>query len=134
MTVVAQPVGSEYGLTTERSHSDICDINYSVGLRVTVVTAPRGSLKSLWLEYYFPYPEGFRFLDERDMCDWWKNKAFHSDHHLYEISKGGWMDQMGGNFLTSKMVPLKEWLIKSRDGCVVVLSKDPPQIRELLSR
>ena len=135
LPIVAQPVGSEYGLTTEKSSSNIYELSYVAGLRVVVATQPRGSLKHLWLEYYFPHPRGFRMLDESDMLGWWKNKTFHSDHHLYEITEGGWLSEDAVGFsVTKASMKVREWLITSSNDCVSVIASEPPLIRELLTR
>jgi hypothetical protein len=134
MIVEAKPIGSEYGLTTEKSYSDISEVHYNVGLRVVVLTAPRGSLQTLWLEHYWPQPRGFRLLDEMDMRGF-DCKAFGSDHHLYEIIKGGWFDQerqFPG--MLSVEYEDKEWLVKTRNKWISVIDNEAPMVRELRRR
>lgn len=133
--VKAQPVGAEYGLTVEKSISDIYELHMSAGLRVIVETNPRGSLERLWLEYYFPHPRGFRMLDESDMLRWWGNKVLQSGHHLYEITGGGWLAKEVDFDLTKLESPAtKEWLIKTNNRSLSVVAQEAPLVRELLTR
>lgn len=136
--IQVKPIGNEYGLETERSHSDIYELSYVAGLRITVITSPRGSLQNLWLEHYFSRPIAFRLLDEGDMLRWWNSGQFKSDHHLYEVTKGGWLtedtfeDTLTG--ISSFENKVAEWLIVSQEASVSVISTEPPLIRELLQR
>lgn len=137
-TIHLKPVGNEYGLETQFSHSDIYELSYVAGLRVTVITSPRGSLQTLWLEYYFSHPTAFRYLDEGDMLRWQDNDELKSGHHLYEVTSGGWLSEdtfeeaMTGKS-TVQCAP-REWLIDTAEGYVGVVASEPPLIRELLCR
>jgi hypothetical protein len=132
----AEPAGSEYGLTTEETPSDIFELNYGLGLRVIVITSPRGSLQRLWVEYFFPQPLGFRFLDESNMPRWWRNDELCTPHHLYEIFDGGWLSEESFDNSLTKLAAgnAREWLIATRNRCVSVIAPQAPMIRELLTR
>ena len=135
--IIANPVGSEYGLTTEKSSSDISELDFSnSGLRIVVITSPRGSLQHLWLEYYFPRVRGFRLLEEIDLMRYWETNQFSSDHHLFEITFGGWLDQESQlpGMIEHSIGARREWFIRTTNGSANVISGEQPLIRELHKR
>ncbi len=101
------------------------------GLRILINTAPHDVNVRHILEYVFPYHRGFRFLDEGDVFAYWNAELFQGGHHLYEILNGGWLEQ---ELTFSGMLAVssdhREFFICTSNGCVSVLSQQPPLIRE----
>ncbi|MDT4291013.1 hypothetical protein RO575_15710 [Methylomonas sp. MO1] len=105
------------------------------GLRVVVGTNHSGNNESLWVEYHFDAPRGFRFLDEGDLIRYWESGVFTHGYHLFEITTGGWLEQEtqlpGMLSVTSAVGTFREWFICTTNGCINVLSVKEPLIREL---
>lgn len=132
MRIDATPLGTLY---TTRNESDICELALGPpGLRVVVDTNPNGSETQLFVEYHFDAPRGFRFLDEGDLIRYWESKVFTRGYHLFEISRGGWLEQeaqlSGMLNVTGAVGTYKEWFICTTNGCINILSASPPLVRE----
>ncbi len=76
--------------------------------------------------------EGFRVLDERDLCEFWKEYN-EKNGWLYEVLQGGWMEleKQRPLFNAPVVIPqLREFLIVDHT-CVSVLSTDAPEVIDL---
>jgi hypothetical protein len=104
------------------------------GLRILIDTAPHEVNVRHTLEYVFPYHRGFRFLDEGDIFGYWNAELFQGGYHLYEVLSGGWLDHelafLGMLAVSGAAVRHKEFFIFTSNGCMSVLSQEPPLIRE----
>ncbi|MFV8782172.1 hypothetical protein ACNKU7_07090 [Microbulbifer sp. SA54] len=126
------PIGDKY---TTKLESDIYHFSMvDVGLRILIDTAPHDVNVRHKLEYVFPYHRGFRFLDEGDIFGYWDCEPFQAGHHLYEVVSGGWLDHEltfnGMLAISGSEVRHKEYFICTSNGCLSVLSQEPPLIRE----
>jgi hypothetical protein len=80
----------------------------------------------------FAEPQGFRVLDELDLCEFW------DDYHerngwFYEVMQGGWLEleSLRTTFVTGTMPPPPiEYLLVS-DKCVSIFARKPPEIEHL---
>lgn len=124
-------MGREY---SQKQESDIVEVSDGVvGLRIVVIAAV-DTFNSIYVEYHFRHPRGYRFLDEGDLLRYWDETAFNTGHHLYEIRKGGWLT---GEFVESGVLSVSqesgagEWFIATSNGCMNVISADAPFIREI---
>ncbi|TMS79551.1 hypothetical protein [Pseudoalteromonas sp. S554] len=73
---------------------------------------------------------GFRYLDEGDLMYYWDNQNFRF-YNLFKIINGGWLDgeDMQKGILTlSRGSVLHEYFIVTTNGCVNILSYEPPKI------
>jgi hypothetical protein len=124
-------IHKEYYSNTE---SDIIEIISTIsGLRV-VVSTMRDSVKELLVEYFFEYDNGFRYLDEGDLIAYWESSQFKTGHHLYEVEDGGWISGESlqpGILSISSEIGMREWFIKTTNGCLTVLSNFEPIVREV---
>lgn len=133
MIIEANGVGAKYAIPNE---SFIAEMSFGVsGLRVIVDTGFKQVEDSLWIEYHFDVPRGFRYLDEGELLRYWGEGTFASGHHLYEITAGGWKAQelqfKGMLNVTNAVGTFREWFICTANTCLNVLSVEPPLIREL---
>ncbi len=80
----------------------------------------------------FRQPAGFRVLDERDLCEFWKEYHL-GNGWLYEVEAGGWLELERTRPLFNSpgfFVGLREFLLVD-DKCVSVLAVQPPEIEDL---
>ena len=133
LPIVAVPVGNQYGLNNEFSESNIVSLSYDQsGLRIVLETNPKGSFDRLNLEYLFKHTRGFRILDELDIYRYWNNEIFSSNHHLYELQKGGWLEQETQfSGMMSNPNGIREWFIRTSNLCANIFAPNIPLIREL---
>ncbi len=89
MNIEVQPLGNEYRF--EGQESDIIEVfNTFSGLRI-IVSTWIDSINQTLLQVYFRRVHAYRFVDELDLIAYWKTEQFRSPHHVYEITKGGWL-------------------------------------------
>jgi hypothetical protein len=72
---------------------------------------------------------GFRMLDEGDLTEFW-NPRVRAEGWLWQVKAGGWLDLEAIRSGFMHHPDGKEYLILGLDGCVSVLSKSAPVIRE----
>jgi hypothetical protein len=131
MEFEVKPYGNEYRFDQE---SDIIEVLHTEsGLRIIVVTAIDS--KAIFLEVFFDYVRGYRFLDEGDLIAYWESKKFDISHHTYEILSGGWSngEVVEDNIMSvSKAMNFREWFIVTTNSCINVLSSyEEPKLREI---
>ncbi len=127
MKIKAKPYGKKYRLDQQ---SDIFELSFgATGLHLIVIAATT-MFTDVYIDIHFADVIGFQYLDERDFDKFFESKDINSNHHIYKILSGGWLN---GDFLKesilSELEPL-EWFIKTTNGCMSVLSSDEPIIRE----
>jgi len=130
--IAADPVGRQYATKGE---SDICELSLGAsGLRAVVETRSHESDERIWVEYHFKIPRGFRFLDEGDLIPYWDSGVFTHGYHLFEITSGGWFShelQIPGMVSVSEAIGnWREWFVCTSNGCLNVLTIEPPLVRE----
>ena len=80
-------------------------------------------------------PAGIRVLDERDLCEFWKN--YHRGiGWMYEVLEGGWMELecKRALFNSPDFLPgLKEYLVVD-EFCISIMSTSPPNLIDLGKR
>jgi hypothetical protein len=112
MDIEAQPLGNEYRF--DGKESDIVEVFYTFsGLRI-IVSTWIDSINEALLEVYFRRVQGYRYLDEGDLIAYWETKQFRSPHHVYEITKGGWLMSEAlepGLLDIAKSFEMREWFI-----------------------
>lgn len=131
MKIEVQPLGNEYRF--EDKESDIVEVFCTrSGLRIVVSTSLDSVNKAL-LEVYFRDVRAYRYLDEGDLLGYWQSGKFRSPHHVYEITKGGWLaeEQPGLLEVTRAMQGYREWFISTTNGCMTVLASVPPVLKDL---
>jgi hypothetical protein len=77
----------------------------------------------------FRQPVGFRMLDERDLCEFWKD-CHTGNGWCYEVHEGGWQElETQRQYFNSPsfFTGLREFLIVC-DQCFNVLVLEPPEI------
>ena len=132
MSIEAQPLGNEYRF--EGKESDIIEVFDTIsGLRI-IVSTWTDSVNEALLQVYFRWSQGYRYLDELDLIAYWKTETFRSPHHVYEITRGGWLN--GEPLLTDMLdsardTGVREWFICTTNGCMNVLSASPPELKDL---
>ena len=132
MNIEAQPLGNEYRF--DGKESDIVEvIDTFSGLRL-IVSTWIDSINETQLEVYFRRVRGYRYLDEGDLIAYWKTEAFRSPHHVYEITKGGWVTGEtveSGTLEIAKTFELREWFVCTTNGCMNILAAMPPELKDL---
>ena len=131
LRIKVEPLGSEYCF--EGKESDIVEVFCTrSGLRL-VVSTWLDSINETLLEVYFRDVRAYRYLDEGDLLGYWETGRFRSPHHVYEITKGGWLaeEQPGLLEVTKAMHGYREWFIATTNGCMTVLASVPPELRDL---
>ena len=133
MDIEVLPIGNTY--RSEGQESDIVELfDTFSGVRVTVSTWI-DSINEIYLQIYWRYVQGYRYLDEFDLIAYWKTQKFSSGHHVYEITAGGWLrgEPVLENMLDSARnnPDLREWFICTTNGSMNVLAVSPPEFTEL---
>lgn len=108
------------------------------GLRVLVELVSSNSDAIHGIEIHFEVPRGFRYLDEGDLIAYWQSGEFtpsyRQGHCLFEMLSGGWLEQEcqhpGMLTTTESLGTFREWFICTGNGCMNVLSVNPPLVRE----
>ena len=131
MNIEAQPLGNEYRFDSKES--DIVEVFCTrSGLRI-VVSTWLDSVNQTLLEVYFRDVRAYRYLDEGDLLSYWQTEKFQSPHHVYEITKGGWVSNAQSGILdvTKGLQGFREWFIATTNGCMSVLAAVPPVLKDL---
>jgi len=132
MHIETQPLGNEYRF--DGKESDIVEVLDSVsGLRI-IVSTWIDSINEALLEVYFRRVQGYRYLDEGDLIAYWRTEKFRSPHHVYEITRGGWLTGEtieAGMLDVAKSFETREWFIATTNGCMTVLASSPPVLSDL---
>ncbi len=105
---------------------EVTGLNYDLlTLRVTLMFEGRD--RPIYAD--FDGVEGFRVLDEGDLCEFWAPEV-RVDGWLWQVHRGGWFDlertRLG--FLSSERA-LLEFLVLGDNDCVSVLTHDAPTIQ-----
>jgi hypothetical protein len=133
MNIEVRPLGGEYRF--EGKESGIVEVFDSLsGLRIIVSTWV-DSVNEALLEVYFRRAHAYRYLDEGDLMAYWETGQFRSPHHVYEITKGGWLRGEAlepGILAVAKTFEIREWFIGTTNGCMNVLSGYPPELTDLV--
>ena len=132
MKLEAQPLGNQYRL--DAKESDIVEVLNSLGGMRIVVSTWIDEINQRLLEISFRRVRGYRYLDEGDLLSYWENEKLRTPHHVYEITSGGWVNGEAlepGILDVSKAFEIREWFIATTNGCMNVLSADPPELKEL---
>lgn len=132
MNIEAQPLGNEYRF--DGKESDIVEVFHTLsGLRIIVSTWV-DSINEALLEVCFRRVQGYRYLDEGDLIAYWESGKFQSPHHVYEITKGGWVAGEAlepGILEIAKGFEVREWFVCTTNGCLNVLAALPPELADL---
>jgi hypothetical protein len=132
MNIEAQPLGNEYRF--DGKESDIIEMLDSLsGLRI-IISTWIDSINEALLEVYFRRVQGYRYLDEGDLIAYWQTGKFQSPHHVYEITKGGWLTGEvlePGILDIAKSFEMREWFICTTNGCLNVLAALAPELTDL---
>ena len=132
MNIEAQPLGNQYRF--EGKESDIVEVFNSLsGLRI-VVSTWIDEINQRLLEVSFRRVRGYRYLDEGDLLRYWQREILRTSHHVYEITSGGWLNGEPwepGMLDVSKTFEIREWFIATTNGCMNVLSSEPPELKQL---
>jgi|SaaInlStandDraft_1057018.scaffolds.fasta_scaffold173717_1 hypothetical protein len=77
----------------------------------------------------FRTPIGFRALDEGEMLNFPWDKLNVANQYVFHVSDGGWLDIeiSHGNIVMDSDI-LEEYLIKTDNECVSVISHFPPEL------
>ena len=80
----------------------------------------------------FSEPQGFRVLDELDLCEFW------DDYHerngwFYEVMQGGWLEleSKRTTFVSGTMPPPPIEYLLVGDKCISIFARKPPEIEHL---
>ena len=132
MNIEVQTLGDEYRF--DAKEGDIVEVFDSIsGLRI-IVSTWRDSVNEALLEVSFRRPHAYRYLDEGDLIAYWESGKFRSPHHVYEITRGGWLSGEAlesGVLEIAKAVEPREWFICTTNGCMNVLAGQQPQLTDL---
>jgi hypothetical protein len=111
--------------------SDVARVNlYSGELKIWVARCrrPDGQVDGLLVS--FKHAPEFRYLDEVTLATWWMADGFVRDHHVLEITDGGWREELRA--LQGYEQARREWLVVTGNGCVSVISDEPPALQDVL--
>ena len=132
MNIEVQPLGNQYRF--DGKESDIIEVFDSrSGLRI-VVSTWIDEVNQRLLEVSFRRVRGYRYLDEGDLLGYWQSEKLQTRHHVYEITSGGWSNGEAlepGILDVSRVFEIREWFISTTNGCMNVLSRDPPELKDL---
>lgn len=132
MNIEVQPLGKEYRF--DGKASGIVEVFDSLsGLRV-IVSTWIDTVNEALLEVYFRRAHAYRYLDGCDLIAYWETGKFSSPHHVYEVTKGGWLrgeTLEPGILAVAKTFEIREWFISTRNGCMNVLSGYAPELTDL---
>jgi hypothetical protein len=105
---------------------EVTGLNYDLWtLRVTLMFEGRDG--PIYAD--FDGVEGFRVLDEGDLCEFWAPEV-RVDGWLWQVHRGGWFDleRTRPGFLSGERA-LLEFLVLGENDCVSILAHDAPTIR-----
>jgi hypothetical protein len=134
MDIEVKPLGKEYRF--DGKESAIVELfDTASGLRIIVSTWV-DSINETFLQVYFRHACAYRYLDEGDLSAWWKTERFQTPYHVYEITKGGWLNGEAlepGILDVSKGLGFREWFICTTNECMNVLANSEPELKDLKS-
>jgi hypothetical protein len=132
MNITAQPLGNEYCF--DGKESDIVEIFDTLsGLRI-LISSWTDSINEVLLQVYFRRVQAYRYLDEGDLIAYWESEKFRAPYHVYEITQGGWISGEtveSGILDIAKNFELREWFVRTTNGCMNVVSPFPPELVDL---
>ena len=112
--------------------SDVADLNLSSSgeLIVRIACRRRADGEVDGLQVSFPRVSEFRLLDEVTLATWWMSPGFKAGHHVLEVVGGGWGSEL--NNLQGYEVLRREWLLVTGNGCMSVISNEPPRLQDIV--
>jgi hypothetical protein len=78
------------------------------------------------IEVKFEQVDGFRFLDEVPLAEYWIDEDFPAGYPVLEVLDGGWA--MEENKRLGYEQKQREWIIVTAGACVSIFSKNEPEI------
>jgi hypothetical protein len=110
--------------------ADIHSVIYGGRLSIRVL---RNRNKGDGIEVTFPQVDGFRFLDEVSLAEYWIGEDFPSGYPVLEVFDGGWAKEEEKRLGYTQQQ--REWIIVTAGACVSVFSRHEPEICDVaLSR
>lgn len=103
--------------------ADIHSVSYDGRLAIRVL---RNRNKDDGIEVAFSQVDGFRFLDEVQLAEYWTDEDFPSGYPVLEVLEGGWAQEEDKRLGYKQHQ--REWIIVTAGACVSVFSKNEPEI------
>ena len=118
----------------ERFESDIESINDSANGLFIIIESKNELGKDMRLKLSFELSMAYRYLDEADLSYYWDTGLFSSRYHVYQILNGGWSNgepRHKGVMVFTDACKNKEYFVATSNGCMNVVSDNPPVIEIL---
>ena len=103
--------------------ADIHSVSYDGRLVIRVL---RNRNKDDGIEVVFSRVDGFRFLDEVQLAEYWIDEDFPSGYPVLEVFGGGWAQEEAKRLGYTQHQ--REWIIVTAGACVSVFSESEPEI------
>lgn len=103
--------------------ADIHSVTYDGRLVIRVL---RNRNKDEGIEVAFSQVDGFRFVDEVQLAEYWIDEDFPSGYPVLEVVEGGWAQEEDKRLGYTQHQ--REWIIVTAGACVSVFSKNEPEI------
>lgn len=111
------------------SESDIASVRFNgQSLSIAVAREPLEGDRFRGLRVTFQSVQGFRFLDESDLAQYWVAPGFVHGHHVLLVTSGGWGAEE--DLRQGLEVRRREWLVVTGNLCLNVFASEDPQIDE----
>jgi len=109
------------------SGADIHSVSYDGRLSIRLL---RNRNRDDGIEVTFSQVDGFRFLDEVLLAEYWSAEDFPSGYPVLEVFEGGWAKEENARLGYTEQ--RREWIVVTAGACFSVFSKHEPEIRDAI--